>query len=39
MGGNLPQLLQRLDGISKEAKQMAGSRVPHLLFRGIDVSV
>ncbi|MEA3142967.1 MAG: PmbA protein [Thermoplasmata archaeon] len=39
LGGNLPQLLQRLDGISTEAKQMAGARIPHLLFRGVDVSV
>jgi PmbA protein len=39
IGGNLPKLLLRLDGISTEAKQMAGSRVPHLLFRGVDVSV
>jgi PmbA protein len=39
LGGNLPQLLQRLDGLSREAKQMAGARIPHLLFRGVDVSV
>jgi PmbA protein len=39
LGGNLPELLKRLDGVSKEAKQMAGARVPHLLFRGMDVSV
>ncbi|HEX2066373.1 MAG TPA: metallopeptidase TldD-related protein [Candidatus Thermoplasmatota archaeon] len=38
LGGNLPQLLQRLDGVSQEAKQMAGARIPHLLFRGVDVS-
>ncbi|HUR62311.1 MAG TPA: TldD/PmbA family protein [Candidatus Thermoplasmatota archaeon] len=39
IGGNLPKLLQRLDGISTESKQMSGARIPHLLFRGVDVSV
>lgn len=39
LGGNLPELLKRLDGASTEAKQMAGARIPHLLFRGVDVSV
>ena len=32
------RLLQRMDGVSSESKQMLGARVPHLLFRGVDVS-
>ncbi|MCA1818436.1 MAG: TldD/PmbA family protein [Thermoplasmatota archaeon] len=39
IGGNLPDLLLRLDGVSKEAKQMDGMRMPHLLFADVDVSV
>lgn len=39
LGGNLPQLLQRMDGVSAEAKQMSGARIPHMLFRGVDVSI
>jgi len=39
IGGNLPDLLLRLQGISKEAKQMDGMRMPHLLFGDVDVSV
>lgn len=39
LAGNLPALLTRCGGASAEAKQMAGARIPHLLFRGVDVSV
>lgn len=39
IGGNLPDLLLRLDGLSREAKQMDGLRMPHLVFGGVDVSV
>lgn len=39
IGGNLPDLLLRLQGVSKEAKQTDGMRMPHLLFGDVDVSV
>lgn len=38
LSGNLPALLQRIGGASKETKQMDGLRVPHLLFEDLDVS-
>jgi PmbA protein len=39
IAGNLPDLLRHLDGVSSEAKQMDGARIPHLRFRGVDISV
>ncbi|HUR25898.1 MAG TPA: TldD/PmbA family protein [Candidatus Thermoplasmatota archaeon] len=38
IGGNLPDLLLRLDGIGTEAKSMDGLRIPALRFRAVDVS-
>jgi PmbA protein len=38
LGGNLPDLLLRVDGIATEGKAMDGLRVPPLRFRAIDVS-
>jgi PmbA protein len=39
LGGNLPDLLLRLDGVGKEAKRMDGLSIPVLRFQGMDVSV
>lgn len=39
IGGNLPDLLMRLRGVSRESKQRDGSRIPHLHFGDVDVSV
>lgn len=38
IGGNLPALLQRLDGIGKVPKRMDGAMVPMLRFRDVHVS-
>ncbi len=38
IGGNLPDLLQRLDGIGDKPKAMDGALVPMLRFRGVQVS-
>lgn len=38
LGGNLPDLLLRLDGVGTEAKAMDGLRIPALRFRAVDVS-
>lgn len=38
IGGNLPDLLRRLDGVSKEAKQMDGARIPAVRFRDVTIS-
>lgn len=38
IGGNLPELLHRLDGIGAEPKRMDGAMVPMLRFRGVPVS-
>ncbi len=38
IGGNLPDLLQRLDGIGDTPKAMDGALVPMLRFRGVQVS-
>lgn len=39
MGGNLPELLARLDGVSDAPKRMDGAIVPALRFRDVQVSV
>lgn len=39
IGGNLPALLQYLDGVGDLPKQMGGARIPSLRFRGVQVSV
>lgn len=38
IGGNLPDLLLRLDGVAKEAKAMDGARIPAVHFRDVTVS-
>ncbi len=38
LGGNLPDLLLRLDGVAKEAKAMDGARIPAVRFRDVTVS-
>jgi PmbA protein len=38
IGGNLPDLLLRLDGIGSEPKVMDGMMIPALRFRAVDVS-
>lgn len=38
IGGNLPDLLQRLDVLAKEAKQMDGARIPAVRFRDVSIS-
>ncbi len=38
LGGNLPDLLMRIDGVGSEAKAMDGLRIPALRFRDVDVS-
>jgi PmbA protein len=38
LGGNLPDLLLRVDGVATEGKSMDGLRVPALRFRSVDVS-
>ncbi len=38
ISGNLPDLLQRLDGIGNQPKAMDGALVPMLRFRGMQVS-
>ncbi len=39
IGGNLPALLNQLDGIGDTPKQMDGARIPGLRFRDVNVSV
>jgi PmbA protein len=38
IGGNLPDLLLRLDGVGSRPKQMDGLAIPPLRFRAVDVS-
>ncbi|MHB1260392.1 MAG: TldD/PmbA family protein [Thermoplasmatota archaeon] len=38
LGGNLPDLLLRIDGVGTEAKAMDGLRIPALRFRAVDIS-
>ncbi len=38
IGGNLPELLQHLDGVGDAPKRMDGARIPALRFRGVQVS-
>jgi PmbA protein len=38
IGGNLPDLLMRIDGVGSEPKAMNGLRIPALRFRSVDVS-
>jgi PmbA protein len=38
LGGNLPDLLLRIDGVGAEPKTMDGLRAPALRFRAVDVS-
>lgn len=38
IGGNLPDLLLRLDGVGSTPKQMDGLAIPPLRFRAVDVS-
>lgn len=38
LGGNLPDLLLRVDGVATEGKSMDGLRAPALRFRAVDVS-
>lgn len=39
VAGNLPQLLQRLEGCGSEPKRMSGMQMPGLLFGDVDISV
>ncbi len=39
IGGNLPALLNQLDGIGNTPKQMDGARIPCLRFRDVNLSV
>jgi len=39
IGGNLPELLARLDAVSSEAKAMDGARMPSVRLRDVQVSV
>lgn len=38
IGGNLPDLLQRIDGVAKEPKRMSGAHIPAVRFRDVTVS-
>ncbi|MEK6976291.1 MAG: TldD/PmbA family protein [Candidatus Thermoplasmatota archaeon] len=38
IGGNLPDLLMRIDGVAKEPKRMAGAHIPAVRFRDVTVS-
>lgn len=38
IGGNLPELLKRIDGVGKQPKIMDGSQVPGLRFRDVVIS-
>ncbi|MEA3137182.1 MAG: PmbA protein [Thermoplasmata archaeon] len=38
LGGNLPDLLLRIDGVGTEGKAMDGLRIPALRFRAVDIS-
>jgi PmbA protein len=38
IGGNLPDLLMRIDGVAKEPKRMSGAHIPAIRFRDVTVS-